>query len=254
MLGLAAIGRPSNVGGITNLAELLRGLAPNREIIVVGENDDKPDGACPGKDGAIKTAAELGRILGRQVLWVLPPDGQKDVRAWANAKNLDPIIADAWSDAGAELARQLGETSHSIEQPSKGTSTASASPTHLTDTGNAQRVARRHGADLHFVHPWHKWLTWDGRRGQMIRREKLPRASKKPARTFIAGQHSRLRRIGEEESDDEERAGKLAALKKLLSHCLKWEATRSISACLESLRSEPGIPATPANLDVDPWR
>jgi hypothetical protein len=33
---------------------------------------------------------------------------------------------------------------------------------HLTDWGNAQRLVRRFGDDLHYVHPWKKWLHWNG--------------------------------------------------------------------------------------------
>jgi putative DNA primase/helicase len=35
---------------------------------------------------------------------------------------------------------------------------------HLTDTGNAARLVRRHGRDLRYCHPWGRWLVWDGRR------------------------------------------------------------------------------------------
>jgi putative DNA primase/helicase len=35
---------------------------------------------------------------------------------------------------------------------------------HRTDTGNAKRLAKRHGRDLRYCHPWGKWLVWDGRR------------------------------------------------------------------------------------------
>jgi hypothetical protein len=37
-------------------------------------------------------------------------------------------------------------------------------PVHLTDRGNAVRLARQHGHDLRHCHPWGKWLVWDGRR------------------------------------------------------------------------------------------
>jgi putative DNA primase/helicase len=40
---------------------------------------------------------------------------------------------------------------------------------------------------------------------------------------------------------------------KLLNHCLKWEDTRAIARCLESARSEPGIPVLPGVLDADPF-
>ena len=47
-----------------------------------------------------------------------------------------------------------------------------------TDVGNAQRLVRRHGGDLHFCHPWRKWLVWTGSRwspdaeGEVCRRAK----------------------------------------------------------------------------------
>jgi putative DNA primase/helicase len=35
---------------------------------------------------------------------------------------------------------------------------------HLTDLGNAERLVRRYGRELHYVHAWGKWLSWDGQR------------------------------------------------------------------------------------------
>jgi len=109
-LGLASIGRPSCSGGVYYLAEVLRGLPPDRPIVVVGENDRKDSGQWPGKDGAIKTAAELAAKLGRAVYWTMPPDGAKDVRSWCIGRKLSTIgegIGDDWSDAGQELAQAL---------------------------------------------------------------------------------------------------------------------------------------------------
>ncbi len=100
-LGLSAVGRPNNVGGVPLLAELLRGI--DRPIVVVGEYDPKPTGRWPGRDGAQKTAAELRALLGRPVAWVLPPAGAKDVRAWAAAQRLPPDCADSWAEAGERL-------------------------------------------------------------------------------------------------------------------------------------------------------
>jgi hypothetical protein len=98
-LDLAAIGRPSCLGGAAMLAEVLRGC--NRIIIVLGENDRKPDrvgtvaqcpidcGGCPvcwpGKYGAIQTAKQLKTALrANSVQWRVPPTGSKDARAWLN--------------------------------------------------------------------------------------------------------------------------------------------------------------------------
>ena len=39
--GLSAIGRPLNMGGVVHLTELLRDFPPGRDVVVVGENDQK---------------------------------------------------------------------------------------------------------------------------------------------------------------------------------------------------------------------
>lgn len=78
--GLSAVGRPSCSGGADLLAELLEDT--DQEIIVVGENDQKTDGRWPGKDGARKVAQSLANLLDRDIRWVLPPEGFKDVRDW----------------------------------------------------------------------------------------------------------------------------------------------------------------------------
>jgi len=81
-MNLAGIGRPSAAGGAELLADLLSDTPDKRPIVVLGENDAKPDGKWPGRDGAKTVARKLARLLGRQVRWVLPPDFAKDVRAW----------------------------------------------------------------------------------------------------------------------------------------------------------------------------
>ncbi len=81
-LGLSAVGRPSNTGGVRLLAALLTAVPPDREIIVLGEFDPKQDGTWPGLTGAKETAAKLTAELKRPVTWALTPDGAKDARRW----------------------------------------------------------------------------------------------------------------------------------------------------------------------------
>lgn len=107
-IGLNAIGRPSNLGGVELLGELLKVVPADRRIAVIGENDrkqhselpvarrerHKPDcqgcSACwPGWFGATKTAERLAEILDREVHWTLSPDGFKDVREWVNHIGFD---------------------------------------------------------------------------------------------------------------------------------------------------------------------
>ncbi len=98
-MGLSVIGRPSNIGGVVFLAWLLASVPADRQIIVVGERDEKPDGKWPGKEGAVSTATKLATELGRPVAWAMPPDDAKDSRAWAVNQNLDDDLG-AWQAAG----------------------------------------------------------------------------------------------------------------------------------------------------------
>jgi hypothetical protein len=113
-MGLPAIGRPSNTGGIEILAGFLKqAIASNpsfgqRPIIVLGEYDANAKGQWPGRDGATKTARGLADAnLGRPIKWALPPDKCKDVREWVRAQKFDPCSADSWSDAGEAFAKSI---------------------------------------------------------------------------------------------------------------------------------------------------
>lgn len=95
-LGLRAVGRPSNLGGIKHLLAILRRVA--RPIIVLGEHDEKPQKrgqswfcpanckGClfcfPGLAGAKHTAKKLREACGSRVRVAMPPNGAKDVREW----------------------------------------------------------------------------------------------------------------------------------------------------------------------------
>ena len=71
--GLAAVGRPSNMGGVEGLAGLLCGLPAGRPIVALGENDAKQSGEWPGRDGEKRPPASancwagpsLGAAAGR---------------------------------------------------------------------------------------------------------------------------------------------------------------------------------------------
>lgn len=89
-LGLTVVGRPSNNGGVELLIDLLEHVPHDRDIIVIGERDEKEDGKWPGKDGAIRTATRLAEELERPVAWSLPPDDAKDSRAWLQTMTVVP--------------------------------------------------------------------------------------------------------------------------------------------------------------------
>lgn len=92
-LGLAAVGRSSATAGVADLAVLLREWPADREIVVVGERDEKPDGRWPGREGAVAVAEQLAALLCRDVAWTLPPEGAKDSREFASRATAAEIVA-----------------------------------------------------------------------------------------------------------------------------------------------------------------
>lgn len=78
-LGMVAVGRPSNTAGLAMLRELVRG----RDVILLGENDKKPDGKWPGKDG-VEAAFLTVKNVCASVLKAMPPEGVKDLRQWVS--------------------------------------------------------------------------------------------------------------------------------------------------------------------------
>lgn len=128
---------------------------------------------------------------------------------------------------------------------------AATNDVHLTDLGNARRVVKEHGADLHYCHPWKQWLVWDGRRWEEDATAEAIRRVKVTQGALYRWTAAKIKELGKVDDDDQTRKQQLAMLMKLLAHCLKWEDTRRLNACLESARSEPGIPVVPKQLDAD---
>lgn len=115
-IGLNVVGRPSNMGGVKMLAELLAKV--RNTLIVVGERDNKPKDRCaedchgcllcwPGLAGARETASRLGEMLNRKVVWLLP--AAKDARAWLKERPSTGLeflaAAAAWRAESAALAK-----------------------------------------------------------------------------------------------------------------------------------------------------
>lgn len=111
---LCAVGRASNLHGADLLAVLLRDWPVEREIIVVGENDLKPNGDWPGKRGAETVARKLAHLLDRPVKVALPPENFKDVREWLTHPDVDFL---SWSERGAKLSMLLIATAAPVDPP-----------------------------------------------------------------------------------------------------------------------------------------
>lgn len=76
-LGFDAVGRPSCVGGVSLLVDLVAKLKPGQVVIVA-------DGDGPGRRGAETLASKLVP-LARDLKVIEPPEGVKDMRVWVQA-------------------------------------------------------------------------------------------------------------------------------------------------------------------------
>lgn len=109
---------------------------------------------------------------------------------------------------------------------------------HLTDLGNAQRFHRLYGDRVRYVHPMGRWFVWDRRRwapndvGQV---SQLAKAAVKAMHEEAPGLTDRT------------------DAKKLSEWAYRSESEAKLNAMISLARTEPGIPATPEQLDADPW-
>lgn len=118
-LGIPAVGRPAAKLGRAALDDLAKLLA-GRDVIVIAERDEKPDGTWPGRDGAIDTAQRLAAAWGRPVRWALLPDGEKDLRAWLARWAAEGLVVDdaeGCAGFGDELVESLEATDETINPP-----------------------------------------------------------------------------------------------------------------------------------------
>lgn len=114
---------------------------------------------------------------------------------------------------------------------------ASGRKINLTDIGNAERLAQRHGENLRYLDLWNKWLTWDGRRWADDNVRQVQAWMKDAIRALAAD--------AIEVADEKER-------KRLLRHSLASEAAGRVKGALEMAKAEDGIPIQPEDLDGDP--
>src|SRR5215208_985754 len=106
-----------------------------------------------------------------------------------------------------------------------------------TDTGNAERLADRHGTNLRYCHPWGKWLVYDGTRWHVDDRGSVVRLAKDAARSIF------------EEAKEAPSDMKANQLGKWASSSLSESKLR---AMISLTQSEPGIPVLPEEMDASP--
>jgi len=106
-----------------------------------------------------------------------------------------------------------------------------------TDTGNAERLADRHGANLRYCYPWGKWLVYDGTRWHVDVRGAVVRLAKNTARSIF---------------EEAKEASSDTAAKELGKWASSSLSEGKLRAMITLAQSEPGIPVLPEELDASP--
>jgi putative DNA primase/helicase len=151
------------------------------------------------------------------------------------AASLRPV-----ADAEGSVTPSVTEA-EDVLHPESPEATSAGTPTRrfaLTDLGNAERLVHHFGADLHYCHPWARWLHWDGKRWRPDYTGRIYRMAKEVVRAIYV-------EAAQAEDEDERKA--------LVKHALKSEGKYALKAMVELAQSEPGIPIEPNELDADRW-
>lgn len=125
-----------------------------------------------------------------------------------------------------------------VNTPRDTQQTAAAGAWNLTDVGNGQRLAARHGRDLRYCAPLLTWFLWTGQRWRPDAGNAVRELGKATARAILT--EAAL-------IDDEDRR------KAFVKHAFASERDRSLRAMLWCAETEPGIPIMPEELDANPW-
>jgi putative DNA primase/helicase len=133
-------------------------------------------------------------------------------------------------------------------------------PIHLTDRGNALRLIKLYGNDLHYIYRWKKWLVWDGTRWVIDEGNLVEAMAKQVIVNLYAiaqraiGKLSRDLQEGNlDESQQKKRAKEIDIATARLKWALKSESADKLAAMLKHAHSERGVAITPEQLDANPW-
>ena len=189
-----------------------------------------------GRDPLRWIAGEIARARAKE--------SPKRSRKWEPGVTTPPTGLAASEGAGApdtlagaaSRGDDMSLASASLPQPTEG---EGQEPPHLTDSGNAQRLARLHGKDLRYCHEWGKWLTWDGQRWAIDNTGEVMRRAKDTVRRIYAEAAG--------QNDSHQRQA-------IAGHAKQSESESRLRAMTTLAQSEPGIPIRPQDLDNDLWK
>ena len=185
---------------------------------------------------------DVGRAAMGRIASVLQGVAGEVVTIATNANQKGADAAD-WVQAGGTReglqglileARKVEVTKVVTPAPPPGAGQAD----YLTDSGNAERWVRMHGADFRWLADDGCWLHWAGSHWERGHDAAALNATKAVARSWrvdMAAEPDAVRRV------------------ELRRHAEKSEAASRRAAMLTLAASEPGISVAAADLDTDPW-
>jgi putative DNA primase/helicase len=107
-----------------------------------------------------------------------------------------------------------------------------------TDLGNAERLVRRHGENIRFIHEWKKWIIWSDNRWKVDSDGAVVRLAKET----VTAMYSQALRIMDESGRDA-----------LIKHALISQAEPRLDAMVSLAKSEIEVVLSAKRLDANPW-
>lgn len=196
-----------------------------------------PDNDVAGEKYAQQVADAAQKVGARSIKIVRLPglDTGGDVADFVETRKDVPTVQIAAELSGLIAAAPIPPSGLFA---SASTDALQAEDAHFTDLGNARRLVRDHGADLHFVYELRRWFIWDDTRWCLDRTGEIVRRAKDSVRRMYAD----AARV----TDEKQR-------KALVRHALSSEAESRLRAMTTLAQSEPDIAITPDRLDCSPW-
>ena len=233
-LGLVATTNPQGAGKwLPHFAQYFL----ENEAVLLPDNDDQ------GREHASQVAANVVPVAPSVRILELP--GLPDKGDVSN-----------WLDAGGTV-EQLLELAGAA--PPLAPSTNGAKPdapmdeNHFTDMGNARRLVAQHGNDFRFDTYSKGFLVWDRKRWSSDATLSISRMAKNTVLSLYEEVRTLLKQATEMKQAGSSSEALDSKVKETLAWAKKSESARLLNAMIETAKSEPGVPVTPAQMDTDPW-
>lgn len=214
----------TNPGGAGSWQEGFAGYFRGARVIIIPDNDE------PGRAHAGEVAQNLAPVAESVRIVELPGLASKgDVSDW--------LAAGHTSDELRQLAESAPEWSavRTQDKPQDAKPSGECVMEPFTDLGNAERLIRARGEDVHFDVDAGKWLIWNGRRWEYDVKGRIMR---------IAGEV--IRRL-----NDMLPSLDRASAEALYAHIKKSESLPRLKAMVESAQYLKGVSLRTTDLDSD---